>query len=156
MKNLRLYAKWKILIPLTFSIAFLTSIVSFGQSKVAQYSFSKYGSDKFEHFEFWAKDGKRAGVYYTYGKGHANLPIEYLGLDKINGGECFKVKFSNGYCLYIIPRENQLNIIDSVGKYNKTFSWEYEGPVNGIGTHCDICAEDDTDAMKLLLSYYLR
>ena len=116
----------------------------------------KYNTDKYEEFAFWAKGGKRAGIYYTYGKDHRNIPVQYLGIDKINGEKCFKVKFSNGYSLFIIPRGNQLNFIDSAGKYNKTFSWEYEGPVNGIGTHCDICAEDDKDAMNLMRSCYLR
>lgn len=156
MSYLKLYPKWKISIPLAFIIIFLVSAVSFTQSKVAQYSFGKSNTDRYEEFAFWAKGGKRTGIYYTYGKDHRNIPVQYLGIDKINGEKCFKVKFSNGYSLFIIPRGNQLNIIDSAGKYNKTFSWEYEGPVNGIGTHCDACAENDTDAMNLLRSCYLR
>lgn len=156
MRHLWFYAKWKIAILLTFTITFLTSAVSFAQSKVGLYALGKYDTEKYEEFEFWVKDGKRAEIYYSYGKDHRKVPIQYLGIDKIIGEECFKVQFSNGYSLYIIPREHILNITDSVGKYNKTFSWKYEGPVNGIGTYCDVCAEDDTDAMKLLQSYYLR
>lgn len=126
------------------------------QIKVANYSFGKPETDKYEHFDFWTKDGKPTEVNYAYGKDRKEAKLHYLGKDKVNGSPCFKVKFSNNYVLYILSKGQQLLVTDGSGKYNKTFSWEYEGPVNGIGTFCDICAEDDQDAMNLIQSNYLK
>ncbi|HEX9503862.1 MAG TPA: hypothetical protein VF974_06120, partial [Patescibacteria group bacterium] len=126
------------------------------QLKVAQYSYGKYGTDKYEQFEFWTKDGKRADILYGYGKHQKQVKLYYMGRGKINGDSCFKVQFTNNYVLYVIPKELRLRVIDTSGKYYKTFSWEYEGPVNGIGTHCDVCADNDADALQILLSSYLK
>lgn len=148
---------WQISIYLTTLFLFcLGSKVSNAQLKVAQYSYGKYATDQFEKFEFWAKGGRRSKIQYSYGKDSRKVQLQYLGKSKINGDSCFKVRFSNEYILYIIPTGLLLEVIDSVGKYKKTFSWEYEGPINGIGTHCDVCAEDDNDAMRILRLAYLR
>ena len=124
--------------------------------KVANYSFGKPGTDKFEHIEFWTKDGIRTEINYAYGKDRKEVKLQYLGKGKINGSICFKVKFTNNYTLYIIPKGLKLQATDASGKYNKTFSWEYEGPVNGIGTFCEICAKDVDDAMNLIQSFYIQ
>jgi hypothetical protein len=124
--------------------------------KVANYSFGKPGTDKYEHFDFWTKDGKPTEINYAYGKKRKEVKLQNLGKDRLNGSDCFKVKFTNNYVLYIIPHGQQLQVTDPSGKYNKTFSWEYEGPVNGIGTFCDVCAIDDEDAMNLIHSTYLK
>ena len=126
------------------------------QIKVAGYSFGKPGTDRYEQFQFWTKDGKRTKVDYVYGKKHKEAKLQYLGKCQINDSTCFKVRFPNNFILYIIPKGPQLQVTDVSGKYNKTFTWEYEGPVNGIGTFCDICAEDDEDAMNLIRSCYLK
>jgi hypothetical protein len=126
------------------------------QMKVANYSFGKPGTVKYEHLDFWIKEGKRTEIHYSYGKDRKEVKLQYLGKDKQNGSACFKVKFTNDYVLYIIPRGKQLLVTDASGKYKKTFSWEYEGPINGIGTFCDICAQDDEDAMNLIQSSYIK
>lgn len=126
------------------------------QMKVASYSFGKPGTDKYEHFEFWINDGKRTNVEYSYGKDSKNIKLQYLGKDRINSDSCFKLQFSNNYILYVIPKGLTLKVIDSTAKYNKIFKWEYEGPVNGIGTYCDVCARDDEEAMKLIQSGYMK
>lgn len=140
---------------LTFSTLLITSTLT-AQTKVANYSFGKPGSDKFEHFDFWTKDGKPTEINYAYGKGRKEVKLRHLGKDRLNGFACFKVKFANDYVLYLTPRGRQLQVTDASGKYNKTFSWEYEGPVNGIGTFCDVCAEDDEDAINLIQSTFLK
>ena len=89
-------------------------------------------------------------------KTEREVKLQYLGKDQLNGSSCFKVRFNNNYVLYIIPKERRLQVTDSKGKYKKTFSWEYKGPVNGIGTFCDVCVEDEDDAMKLIRSSYLN
>ncbi len=126
------------------------------QLKVASYSYGKRGTDQYEHFAFWTKDGKRTDVYYSYGKQNKETKLDYIGRGQINGDSCFKVRFANKYVLYFIPTGFQLKAIDGVGKYNKTFVWQYEGPVNGIGTYCDPCAADDRDAMKIIRASYMK
>lgn len=136
-----------------------TLIISTGltaQTKVTNYSSGKPGTDKYEHFEFWTSNGKPTVVKYLYGKRPSEVKLVFLGKDKLNGYTCFKVRFPDGYVLYIAPKGRHLQITDAKGKYNKTFSWEYEGPVNGIGMYCDICAEDDEDAMNLIKANYLK
>jgi len=120
------------------------------------YSAGKTGTDQYEHLEFRTKDGKRNGASYAYGKNRNEVKLKYLGKSQTNGDTCFKVQFTTNYILYIVPKELKLKVTDKSGNYNKTFSWEYEGPVNGIGTYCDVCVEDDKDAMKLIRSSYLK
>jgi hypothetical protein len=140
---------------LTFSILFIVVELT-GQIKVANYSIGKPGTDKYEHFDFWTKDGKPTDIHYAYGKERKEVVIQHLGMDTLNNSRCFKVKFNNNYILYIIPRGRQLQVTDAECKYNKTFSWEYEGPVNGIGMFCEVCAENDEDAMDLIQSMYFK
>jgi hypothetical protein len=126
------------------------------QTQVANYHRGKYRTNSYESFSFWIKDNKRAEIHYSYGKNMKEVKLEYLGKDRINGQNCFKIRFPNNYTLYIIPKGFQLIVTDLPGKYNEIFSWQYEGPINGIGTYCDVCAEDDKDAMKLMRSFYFQ
>ena len=140
---------------LTFSTSFIAVALS-AQMKVANYSFGRPRTDTYEHFDFCTKDGKPAEINYAYGKDPKEVKLQYSGKDSLNGAACFRVKFTNNYVLYVIPRGQQLQVTDAGGKYNRTFSWEYEGPVNGIGMFCDVCAESDQDAMDLIQSSYLK
>ena len=57
----------------------------------------------------------------------------------------------------MIPQPNyELNVRNIEGNYLKTFKWEYEGPINGIGTFCTPCAEDEVEVMELLKIDYLN
>jgi len=138
----------------TFLLLILTTLSA--QTKVANYSIGKYGTDKYEHFDFETKDGKRTEINYSYGKDNKNVKLQYAGNDVFNEDTCFKVNFPNNYTLYITVKENRLHIVDAEGKYNKTFSWEYEGPIDGIGTYCDVCAKGKEDAIMLIKSAYLK
>ena len=126
------------------------------QVKVANYSYGKYGTDKYEQFAFYTKEGKRTDITYSYGNQDKDVKLTYEGKTKIKGDSCFKVQFPNNYTLYVIPKEFRLRITDISGKYDNTFLWQYEGPVKGIGTHCEACAENETDALNMLLSSYLK
>lgn len=128
----------------------------FAQQKMAQYSFGKYGTITYEHIEFWTNNGKRTKIFYSYGKKPHNIDLQYIGILKFHGDSCFKVRFSNDYVLYIIPAGTRLKIADSAFENNKIFSWEYEGPIDGRGTFCSVCAVNDADALNLLRSAYLR
>jgi hypothetical protein len=140
---------------LFFITLFITSTLC-AQIRVANYSFGKPGTTEYEHFEFSGKDGKPAEINYVYGKSRKELKLRNLGKDSVNGTGCFKVGFPNSLVLYIIPEELQLQVTDTAGRYSKTFTWEYEGPLNGVGMFCDLCATDDEDAMNLIRSVYMK
>jgi hypothetical protein len=145
----------KKIFSLTTTLLLIVTSLS-AQTKVANYCVGKYGTDKYEHIEFWIKDGKRTEINYSYGKDGKNIKLRYAGKDLINGDSCFKVSFPNNYTLYIVAKNERLLIVDAEGKYNKTFSWEYEGPIDGIGTFCDVCAENEEDAITVVKSAYLK
>jgi|RhiMetdeSRZDD1v2_1073273.scaffolds.fasta_scaffold08207_7 hypothetical protein len=75
---------------LTFLTLFIGTILH-AQMKVAGYSFGKPGTDKYEHWEFWTKDRKRADVKYAYGKDRKAVKLLYVGTSQIKGNPCFKV-----------------------------------------------------------------
>jgi hypothetical protein len=144
----------KQLLP-TFIMLSVAAIAN-GQSKVANYFFGEAGTEQYEHFSFWANGSRRANIIYSYGVNRRETTITYLGKATYNNQQGFKIQFANHYILYIVPKQNGLSISDSTGKYNKIFSWEYEGPVNGIGTFCDVCTQDESEAMKLVKSVYVK
>ena len=134
----------------------LIPLFTLAQSKVANYSFGEGGTPQYEHFSFWIKDKQRADITYSYGAERKETVVTYLGKVTYKNQPGFKVQFVNHYLLYIIPKQNQLLVVGSSGKYNKMFSWEYEGPVNGIGTFCDVCTQDEREAMNVLKSAYVK
>jgi hypothetical protein len=138
------------------TLVFLMSVTAKGQVKVANYAFGKPGTGKYEQLSFWIKNGAREEVQYTYGKGRKEVKLQYLGKARLGGDTCFKLQFPNRFTVFVVPKRLRLKVRNSSGKYNKTFSWEYEGPVNGIGTFCDVCAEDAKEAMQLLRLHYLK
>lgn len=133
----------------------LTSVSSFAQ-KVANYSFGKYGTPGYEHFSFTAKAGKRAGVTYTYGKDNKELNATYAGTSTYRGKRCFKVQLPGTYLLYIVPAGTKLRVTALTKNYNKVFNWEYEGPVNGVGTFCELCAEDEKEAIGIINRWFMK
>ncbi|GAB3977962.1 hypothetical protein GCM10028806_40230 [Spirosoma terrae] len=133
----------------------LLSLSGFCQ-KVANYSTGRPGTKDYEEFSFWVRGNKRSDVTYTFGEKWQQITVSYVGKDVLNGEQCFKVRFPNQYELYIVPRRQELKIADKAGKYIKYYAWKYEGPVNGVGTFCQPCADNGQEAMQLLKAYYLK
>lgn len=146
------------LITFAFIFCFVSQTViaqDTSERKVANYSVGKYGNSNYEHFSFWTNEGERSEITYSYGKNDVKAELEFLGAKTIQGRKGFEVKFPNDLILFVIPTGNNVRVINPRGKYNKIFKWEYEGPVNGIGTFCSVCAENETDAMVILKNAYL-
>ena len=137
-----------------FIIVFITS--STAQVKVANYSIGRYGTERYEHLSFWIKDGKRNYIEYLYGAKPKEIKLIFLGQTILNDKRYLKVKFPNKYVLFINADGTKLSVNDEKGKYSKVFTWEYEGPVNGIGTYCDICAENEEEAIQIVKANYLQ
>jgi len=126
------------------------------QNQVANYTFGKPGTASYEHFSFWTTDGQRSDMQYAYGKDRKDTQLRYVGLGRLNGQSCFKVQFPNRHVLYLVPSGTTLRVATASGAAPKTFVWEYEGPVNGVGTNCSVCVADEKAAMRLLQKHYLR
>lgn len=137
------------------SIMLFVGPAASAQTKVANYSIGKYGTEKYEHFSFWVKNGHRAEIYYNYGKENKEFKVTYLGKTQLNGSTGFKAQFSNGHTVTIIPSGILIKVADAE-KPPKSFAWEYEGPINGIGTFCQQCAEDEKEAVKIMNTYYFK
>lgn len=141
-------------------IALLTLSLSVGtaqaQTKVANYAYGQPGTRDYEHLSFRVQDGQRADMRYVYGKDRKEAQLTYAGLDRVNGKPCFKVQFANKHTLYLIPFGTNLRVTDDKLAAQKTYSWEYEGPVNGVGTACTECAADEKEALQLVQTHYLK
>lgn len=135
--------------------AILISANVFAQ-KVANYAFGKYGTPQYEYFSFWTQAGKPTEVTYRHGKDYEEITAKYLGAGTYQGKKCFKVQLPGNPVLYVIPLGLKLNVANPAKSSNKVFIWEYEGPVNGMGTFCSECAEDEKEAIGLLNKYYLK
>jgi hypothetical protein len=123
--------------------------------KVANFSLPAYNYDspRFESFSFWSgpKDGNSVG--YAYGKGGTEVKLRALGPNP--DGKGFAVQFPNGLVLDIEPRGDVLLVSDRAGKYHKTFEWQYEGPVDGRGTFCQVCVEE-AEAMPFVRGHFMK
>ncbi|MEE1885751.1 hypothetical protein [Pedobacter flavus] len=118
--------------------------------KVATYSTGTTGEENYESFGFWVNnEGEKDFITYNYGKDKTEAKITYAGLSNFKGVPCFKIQFANKLQLFVMINGNQLQIADNSGKYLKTFKWEYEGPINGIGTYCNVCASDENEAILI-------
>lgn len=126
------------------------------QNQVANYAFGKPGTASYEHFSFWTNNGRRTDIQYAYGKDRQDTQLRYVGLGRLNGQPCFKVQFTNRRTLYVVPSGTALRVATAQGAAPKTFAWEYEGPVNGVGTTCSVCVANAAAAMRLLRAHYLK
>ena len=153
MKKLFIISTFIFIIGAAFQASFAQDEMS--ENKVANYATGKIGQKNYEHFSFWTNEGERSKIVYIYGKDSKEYELEYLGAKTIQGRKGFEVKFPNDLILFVIPTGNNLRVINPRGNYNKIFKWEYEGPVDGIGTNCAPCAENETDAMTMLKNGYL-
>ncbi len=144
------------LLVLALGAGTLAAHPAYAQNQVANYYFGKPGTASYEHFSFWTKDGRRTDMQYAHGKDRNNTQLRYAGLGRLNGQACFKVQFPNRRILYVLPSGTTLRVATARTATPKTFVWEYEGPVNGVGTDCSVCVADATAAMQLLRKHYLR
>lgn len=122
--------------------------------KVASYSTGTPNEDSYENLAFWSENGERSFISYSYGADRKEAKITYAGKGNYKGIDCFKIQFANKLILFVMANGNELQVANASGNYLKTFKWEYEGPVNGIGTFCNVCATDEKDAMALLKRDY--
>jgi hypothetical protein len=123
------------------------------QNQVANYGFGQPGTAAYEHFSFWTKDGVRTDIHYAYGRDRQDIPLRYAG--RLKGQAGFRARFPNGRTLHVVPSGTTLRVTTKTAA-PKIFTWEYEGPVNGVGTVCSVCAPDAPAAMRLIQKHYAK
>jgi hypothetical protein len=126
------------------------------QNVVANYYFGQPGTASYEHFSFWTKDGQRYQMQYSYGPERRDATPRYVGAAIVGGQPSFKVQFPDGSARYITPTDSTLRVATSPTAAPKTFAWEYEGPVNGVGTICSVCVPNAAAAIRLVRNHYLK
>jgi hypothetical protein len=141
---------------IALGVGALAARPALAQNQVANYGYGQPGTAGYEHFSFWTHNGRRSDVAYAYGAKREDARLRYAGPSKRNGQAGFKVQFLNGRTLYLAPSGTTLRVATAPGAAPKTFTWEYEGPVNGVGTNCSVCVEDAPAAMRLLRAHYLK
>ena len=124
------------------------------QERVAHYATGRAGTESFEAFGFWVRDGRPAAITYTFGSPAEVTELKYVGPAGWRKSPAFKVQFLTGRALYVVPQGLTLRVTDDVG-YSKVFRWRYEGPVDGRGTACMPCASDAREAMRLIKAHFI-
>lgn len=125
-------------------------------NQVANYGYGQPGTASYEHFSFWTLNGRRSDVGYASGANREDARVSYAGPARVGGQPGFRVKFLDGRTLYLTPSGTTLRVSDATGAAPKTFVWEYEGPVNGVGTVCSVCVADSAAALRLVQKHYLK
>lgn len=133
-------------------------------AKVASFETGGYNSRDRESISFWTGNGRRTVIEYRYGSDDKAVKLAYLGPADCGGRRCFKVGFPNKLVLYVTPGVDTIGLSDTAdtvrdakpGSYQRTLAWQYEGPIDGRGTFCNVCAKDGKDATALLRQFYLK
>lgn len=143
---------------LVFAVTFFSNKAfsqnKFENAKVANYSTAKYNTAAYEHLSFWVgADGKPLEVSYSMKNRDKEITFSYEG--KTADGKGFKIKSPNGTTSSVYLAGASLKVVNDKTKKARIYKWEYEGPVNGIGTFCTPCAESAKEAANLLRKSYL-
>lgn len=140
-------------------LVLLLPATSFGQ-RVANFAYKTFNAEDFEAYGFWVTGNEVGDINYSYKTPEGDIKtmkLQYEGTEMLSGEKAFKVLFPNNLRLYVVPRiNNTLKVASLDGTYSKVFRWLYEGPVEGRGTFCEVCAGNAQEATKLLRTYYLK
>jgi hypothetical protein len=141
---------------IALGVGLLAACPALAQNQVANYGYGQPGTAGYEHFSFWTNNGRRSNAAYASGKNREDAQLRYLGPRKLAGQPGFRVQFLDGRTLHLVPSGTTLRVADASGAAPKIFTWEYEGPVNGVGTQCSVCVEDEQAALRLIQAHYLK
>ena len=127
----------------------IVTISGYGQ-KVANYFHGRPGTSTYQHYSFWMDKGKPTEITFNGGANRSESKLAFNGKATYNGKTCFKMTFPNNKVFYVYPIGVKLAVVNASTKKIETFNWEYEGPVDGRGTFCAACAQDEKEAMNLI------
>lgn len=133
-------------LPIRIAAALLSLLpaVAFSQDKVSGLTYFDTGTGgeaDHEDFSFWVFEDGRKQVGYAYGEHWKEVKLAYLG-PKPGAERTFSVRFPNALVLDIEVKGETLRVRNPAGRYDKTFRWRYEGPIEGRGMVCEPCVEE--------------
>ena len=144
--------------------AFLTLlfllIVGRGYSQDKTHAFfmiGDYDSPQWEKIEF-DLTGQGKEITYSYRTNERGHKLQLLGMKYAGTRKELTVKITGTTKIYVLlsdPKNRRITMLSKDGTYKKTFALGYEGPVNGVGTYCDHCANEPEDAFKLVDVFFL-
>lgn len=125
------------------------------ESEFKAANFSTGAGATYEHLDFSKRTKEPPQISYSYGPDRKEMTLKFLGTTKKNEKTALAVQFPNGLVLDLAFQNNLILATDRKGKYSKQFRWEYEGPVDGIGTFCTPCVEEK-DAIDFVKKLFLQ
>ncbi len=142
------------LLPTLFFVLMLSPCYAQGKSQ-AFFMIGDYANPKWEKIEF-SFTNKAREITYSYRQNESGVKLKPFGVKYIDGQRGLMVKFPTGNKIYVIlqDRKKQRILMKSEdGQYNKAFALGYEGPVNGVGTYCAVCANEPAEAFGIIDSF---
>jgi hypothetical protein len=126
--------------------------------KVATWSAGVSDTNSYESLSFWIKDNQRAYIRYAHGKESEDTELNWLGPDSLDGRKGFRAGFpAPGHRLFFIsPDGFSLQVLDRHGTYRRTFQWEDENKSGDSTVTCQICAQNEGEALDWLHKYFMR
>lgn len=139
----------------SLAVAASNEPASLVDTKVANYAIpdTDHSSPAFEQFSFSV--GRDGNTRIDYGYGVPNKQLVVRQVKSAAGMKGFAVRFPNGHVFDIVPASDTLVVSDRDSDYRKTFTWRYEGPVDGVGTFCTSCVEEN-EAMGFVRSNFIK
>lgn len=125
-------------------------------NQVANYYAGTPGTSSYQHFSFWSHEGRRYNLQYSRDSTRTDITARYVGPAQVAGAPGFRVSLANGQLRYVVPADSVLLVRATPTGPATTFRWEYQGPVNGVGTACSVCAPNAGAAMRLVRRYFVR
>jgi hypothetical protein len=144
-----------------FFLIFLSSISlrSFSQDEAKTYAFfmiGNYSYPEWEKLEFELRDYKRV-IRYSYKKNEKGHVLQTLGTKYIGNQKALIVripKYDKTYLILTDKRNSRIIMMSEDQTYKKSFPLGYEGPIDGIGTYCDSCANEPKEAFEIVNSFF--
>lgn len=141
---------------LTAAAILLAPIAHAQQLRVAHFAAGTRGTKSYQRLTFRVIDAKRDRITFAAGAAEEEQPMAWLGPTRCATNDCFRIQFPTGQILSITPRGVTLRVRGGTVPTVRAYHWEYEGPINGIGTSCDACAESAADAVRIVRSHFLH
>ena len=150
------------MIRIHFLLLLTPGFLLIGRPALAQdktHAFFMVGDYASPNWEKLTLDNTKSGqqMTYAYKQHETGIRLEPIGKKRLDGQTVVLVRMAGVGQIYQIRRDRAgqtLIMTSQDGRYRKTFTLGYEGPVNGVGTYCESCANEPAEALKLVDAYF--
>lgn len=134
--------------------AFCATALNAQSKTYAFFMLGNYSYPEWEKLEFNLDSGGE--IIYSYAKKPNGIKLKNLGTKYVGQYKVLMVQipgFAKTYYINPDPNNKRIQFESSDRKYNKWLPLGYEGPVNGIGTYCERCANEPEEAFEIVNSF---